>query len=293
MAESLSDLIARLRATRAELWTKLAALTDADLEREAVWRRNRSDVRSLFHRLDQHDEEHLIHLAKTLDVVGFRQTEAQRALAQAQITRGELESLLIGLTDADMDAGPGGEEWPVRRVLGHIAGVEMRLIAETAAALDGFTQPQDAQYLVTKGAQVSGGTFRHLHDQLRRVREEMIARLASVPDSALTARTRWFEWEVDVRFRLLDFASHEREHIVHLIKTLQAIGHRKTEPQLLVGRSTILHGQLEARLVGLTDSTLDEAPSGEWSVRQVLEHLIDEDQRYAGRILDAASAVSA
>ena len=138
---------------------------------------------------------------------------------------------------------------------------------------------------------MSGGSFEDLHDQLHRVRNEMIERLSSVPDSALNVRSRWFEWEVEIRFRLLDFAAHEREHIVHLIKTLQAIGHKKTEAQLLVGRSAIIQGQLEARLVGLPESVLDQVPPGEWTVRQVLEHLIEEDRRYAGRILEAASAV--
>jgi hypothetical protein len=293
MAETLSELVARLRSTRAGIHAKLAAIDDDALNRDAVWRRNKAEVRSLFHRLDQHDEEHLIHLTKTLDAIGATQTEAQRALGQALVTRGELESLLVGLDDDDMDSSPGGEEWPVRRVLGHIAGAEMRLIAETAAALDGYTQPQDEKYLVTRGAQVSGGSFEYLHDQLHRVRSELIERLSSIPDDTLTTRTPWFAWEVDLRFRLLDFASHEREHIVHLIKTLQGINHRKTESQLLVGRSAILDGQLEARLVGLSDSALDKAPSGEWTVRQILEHLLDEDQKHADRILDSVSAVSA
>jgi hypothetical protein len=181
----------------------------------------------------------------------------------------------------------------VRRVLGHIAGAEMRQIAEVAAALDGYEQPQDARYLVTKGAHVSGGSFADLHDQLHRVRNELIERFAGIPDSALGTRVRWFDWELDLRFRLLDFAAHEREHIVHLIKTLQGFNHKKTEVQLLVGRSAMLFGQIEARLVGLTDAALDQAPAGEWSVRQILEHLDDEDRRYANRILEAVAAVSA
>jgi hypothetical protein len=293
MAESLRDLTDRLRATHHATAEQIAGLREADLTREGIWRRRPAGVRDLIHRMMQHDEEHLVHLAKTLDGLGIRRTEAQRALGQAQITRGELESLLVGLDDSVLDQGPGGDEWPVRRVLGHIAGVEMRLIAETAAALDGYPRPQDAQYLVTKGAQVSGGDFAHLHNQLHRVRAELIERLSSIPDSLLDTQTRWFDWTVDLRFRLLDFAAHEREHIVHLKKTLQGIGRQQSEAEMLAGRAWNVYGQLMALLVGLPDEALDRAPDGEWSPRQILEHLIAEDRRHIERILQATSAVGA
>lgn len=290
MADTLSVLLNRLRAVRYETVARLAGLDDAALALSAVWRRAQTDVRSLFHRMVQHDEEHLLHLAKTLDAIGVRQSEVQRALGQAQIVRGELEAWLVGLDDSVLDRGPGGEEWPVRRILGHCIGTEMRLLAEAAACVDGFSRPQDAEYLTTRGISQSGGTLADLVERLRRVREEVIERLSPLPDVALNTETQWFNWTVSLRFRLLDFSAHQREHIVQLIKTFQAIGHRKSEVQLILGQAQIVHGQLEARLVGLPDAALDKAPPGEWSVRQILEHLVEEGQRHTSRIEQAVAA---
>lgn len=117
-------MLNKLRASRAKTQAQLASVAEAQMTLPLPRRQTPADVRSLYYRLIAHEVEHTVHLIKTLDALGIRQTEAQLILRDLQETRGKLEGLLVGLSDADLDRQPEGEAWPLRRVLEHIIETE-------------------------------------------------------------------------------------------------------------------------------------------------------------------------
>ena len=74
----------------------------------------------MFYRLIAHQVEHTVQLAKSLTSMGAVQGEAQLTLRNLQAPQGELEGLLVGLSDQDLDRPPAEGEWSPRQVLEHI-----------------------------------------------------------------------------------------------------------------------------------------------------------------------------
>ena len=93
------------------------------------------NVRFYFYRLIAHEAEHTVHLIKTLAGLGMKQSEAQLILRNLQAARGELEGLLLGLSDEDLDRVPAEGEWAPRRVLEHIIETEKSYSSRVADAL--------------------------------------------------------------------------------------------------------------------------------------------------------------
>ena len=68
-----------------------------------------------------------------------------------------------------------------------------------------------------------------------------------------------------------------------------ALAWRPTEAQRMLASLAHTRAQLRAALFGLADEQLDQQPApGEWSVREALRHIINNEQRFA---LDAVYAV--
>jgi hypothetical protein len=121
---------------------------------------------------------------------------------------------------------------------------------------------------------------------LDREREALLSALVDTEDGVMTAPTVWSEIRVDVRFRLMRIAHHEREHTAHLLKWREQVGRQPTDAQRLLGNAWSARGVLEAQLVGLPDDLLDREPAnGDGSIRSILEHLQATDERLKGRIL--------
>lgn len=295
MAEQLSALLSRLWTARSDTLARLSTIREADMLTPAgVWRNAPVTVRFQLYRLAEHVEEHLVHLVKTLQALGFRPTEAQQILGQAQITRGELESHLVGIDDTVLDTSPGDEEWPLRRILGHLIAVDMRYCAQTAAAAGAAAHLDETALPPADGEAQSTGTRAALFQRLRSARDAVIAQLSDLNPAQLEHPSRWARWDVNIRLRLLRFAAHEREHTIHIIKTLRAIGHQPTEAHLILGRAQAVQGQLEARLVGVSDTLLAQVPPGEdWSPRQILEHLITAEEHRRAQIEAAVASTKA
>ena len=131
-------------------------------------------------------------------------------------------------------------------------------------------------------------------DQMRASRQSILERLRSVPEEQMLVQAEWAQRQVTVRFLLYRLITHEEEHTVHLIKTLTALGIAQGEAELILRRLQATRGELEGLLVGLSDEDLDRVPAeGEWSVRQVLEHIVDAEERYSNRIEEALRSAKA
>ena len=116
---AIDEVMAKLRTSRAQLQERLVTVTEEQMTRPVPGRIPRN-VRSIFYLLISHEAEHTVHLVKTLAALGITQTEAQLILHNLQRSRGELEGLLLGLSDEDLDRVPAEGEWPPRKVLEHI-----------------------------------------------------------------------------------------------------------------------------------------------------------------------------
>jgi hypothetical protein len=123
--EPLSAILDRLAALQDRVSDELAPLMEADLTAPTLWTTWQVDVRFRLYRFAGHLRQHMVHAAKVLNALGFQQSEAQMILAQAEIARGRLEGMLIGLPDgahkagvnALLDQGAKNEEATVKTIL--------------------------------------------------------------------------------------------------------------------------------------------------------------------------------
>ncbi len=133
---AVTEIVDELRASRTELQQKLSGITDEQML-TTIPRQQGGDVniRFYFYRLIAHEAEHTVHLIKTLAGLGINQNEAQLILRNLQAARGQLEGLLLGLSDEDLDRAPSEDEWAPRRVLEHIIETEKIYSSRVADAL--------------------------------------------------------------------------------------------------------------------------------------------------------------
>ena len=123
--------------------------------------------------------------------------------------------------------------------------------------------------------------------QLQAVQDEILAELASTPTEELRFVTDSPRWN-SVRRVMLRFGDHLREHTTQLIAARESIGARQTMPQRFLARSLEAAGALNGALVGLDETDLDKPPEpGEWSPRQVLQHMIEVQGMYLELIREA------
>jgi hypothetical protein len=124
---------------------------------------------------------------------------------------------------------------------------------------------------------LAGASLAGIVAQLDAAREDTLAELAELPDSLLAAPTVWSDRDVDVNFRLLRFADHEREHTLHLLKWRATVDRRPSEAQRLLGLAWQARGQQAAQLVGLPDVLVEHDLGDGVSVRALLEHVLGSE----------------
>ena len=133
-----------------------------------------------------------------------------------------------------------------------------------------------------------------LLERMRATRQTVQERIQSVTEEQMLASTEWGQREVTVRFMFYRLIAHEVEHTVHLLKTLQVLGINQGEAGLILKQLQATRGELEGLLIGISDEELDRvAAKGEWSLRQVIEHMVDTEERYSKRIEEAVGAMQA
>lgn len=137
---ALAEMVEKLRASRARLQEQLKDVEEGQMTLPVEGRIPRN-VRAIFYLLISHEAEHTVQLVKTLAALGIAQSEAQLILHSLQRSRGELEGLLLGLTDDDLDLAPAEGEWPPRKVLEHIIADEVLFGQRISEALRQGTTP--------------------------------------------------------------------------------------------------------------------------------------------------------
>ncbi len=119
---------------------------------------------------------------------------------------------------------------------------------------------------------------------MRAKHEELVKSLMSVPESQMGEVAAWGQRQMPLRSMFYQLINHEIEHTVHAVKTLRDLGIAQSEAQAILGRLEEARGRLEGVLLGISDEDFDRAPEGEWSMRQVLEHIMETEDSYGGRL---------
>jgi uncharacterized damage-inducible protein DinB len=244
----------------------------------------------LLRRID-HLEEHALQLDDLLRArFGLPRSQTDRIWGACQQSRGDLQAALVGLTDVDLDVKPpdAPEEWSLRQTLEHILLVERYYTLDTRHALARFHagEPHGALPDEQLQSERPGASLNDLLAELDEVREAALAEFGALRDAELRAPAMWGEVACDVRFLLLRFAHHEREHTDQLLKWRAQCGRPRGEAARLLGVCWQRSGQLEGLLTGVPDDALDRDPgASEQPIRGILAH-IGSAERFFKRMLE-------
>lgn len=128
--------------------------------------------------------------------------------------------------------------------------------------------------------------------RLARRREAIVHDLAQLSESDCKAPAQWNNIQRNVNFLLRAFSLHELDHIQHLNKLLAGRGRQLSEAQILLSKAQALRGELMTLLLSLSEEDFDATgPNPEdWSARQLVDHLLEIDARYADNIRNSVAA---
>ena len=121
--------------------------------------------------------------------------------------------------------------------------------------------------------------------RMRAKHDDLVKSLMSVPEEQMGEGATWGQRQMPLRTMFYQLVNHEIAHTVHAVKTLRDLGLAQTEAEAILGRLEEARGRLEGVLVGISDEEFDSAPEGEWSMRQVLEHIMETEDAYGGRLV--------
>jgi hypothetical protein len=282
----LQDQLRSLRQSRMSTIDVLGGASEEQLSRPATLNERQVTVRHLLAQLAGGDDERIVLLGTILSSLGWQQTEAQRILAGATQVRGQLLACLVGLPDEYLGKIPRDGEWTAGQALEHSRLVEERYIAQTAYGVERLHSAENLPVEMPSdrlppmvGAPASPPALAPLLSQMASLREEAINRLAGYTAEDLAAPSVYGRRAVDIRYRLHRLAAHEREHMAQVEKTLQAVGWRRTEAQIILGYANIARGKLESMLIGLPDELLERRPQAILpSINVLLSEAVVEEQ---------------
>jgi len=195
---------------------------------------------------------------------------AAAIIAPATAARWDLEGLLLPLPDGLLDADPGGDQWPLRRVLGHVINAQRFYCWGTAwwqAHPYDVSDPNLPTALPTslretlpdEETEEGAGTWNEVLARLDFVLDSSMERLAGMPGDRLSYGGRWSGFAVDLGFRLGRWSSHIREHTIQVEKTLAMLGRLPTEPDRLVRHVLAAYGRAESVVFGSAADGTDAA----------------------------------
>ena len=272
-----SDAIAAAR--------ELLAIPATALTRPWTWiGGGQEEVRYGAHRAAEALEGAEIDARVAMAATDANERRAARIVGPSTAARWDLHGLLLPLDDQMLDADPGGGEWSIRLVLGHVIGSQRgygwgtawwqarahlaedptlpaRIPEEFFAA-----EPDEA----TTEAE---GTVDDLRERLDAILDLSAERLADLPNDRLELGARWSGFPVTVGFRLGRWGSHIREHSIQVEKTFAMLGHVPTEPARLARLVLAAYGRAESVVFGRhgVDDAVDRVVKGAAEARDTVQ----------------------
>src|SRR6266545_3566919 len=133
LARRLPSAIHEARAELPAIVADILAIPESALVRPWPWiGGGEEEVRYGIYRLHELFERAGIEAVRAIRAAGRDGGAAADIVAPATAARWDLHGLLASLSDADIDADPGGGEWTIRRTLGHAINAQRAYAWSTA-----------------------------------------------------------------------------------------------------------------------------------------------------------------
>lgn len=258
-----------LREAFTAAFASWAAIPDERLLSLWVWDGNDINVRYAFYRTLEILESGAGEVARS--VGSAESSEAREAVAMTTAARWELQGVLCGLTDADLDADPGGGEWTVRQTMGHIIGGQRGYAWGSAYWISVRDQPKppgprrapDELFAgLPEDDEESSGTLAEVRHKLDDIVDATSSRYATLSTDEMASAGGWYGFPVTVGFRMWRWPSHIEEHTLQIDKTLDMLNHRATEVERLIRLNHRALGRLEALVFGRPAEQVDANGAG-------------------------------
>lgn len=289
---SLHPSLVGLRAAFNDTFAVLGTIPDERLTSMWVWDGNDINVRYAFYRTLETLESAAAEVARAIG--GRESSEAREAVGATSAARWDLQGLLCGLSDADLDADPGGGEWTVRQTMGHIIGGQRGYAWGSAYWISVRAQPKlpgprrapDELFTsMPEDDEEASGTLADVRRKLDDIVDAASSRFATLTTDEMESAAGWYGFPVTVGFRMWRWPSHIEEHTVQVEKTLDMLKHRATEVDRLVRLNARAMGRLQALVFGRAAEQLDGA-----GVAVILDRVASALSGMAVPVKDAADA---
>lgn len=265
----LHPSLVRLRGAFNAAFDKLGTIPDERLTSLWDWDGNDINVRYAFYRTLETLESGAAEVARAIS--GHESSEARAAVGMASAARWDLQGILAGLTDSDLDADPGGGEWTVRQTMAHIIGGQRGyawgsaywISVRNEAKPDGPRRAPDHFFTAMPEDDAEAtGTLAEVRQKLDDIVDSTSSRYATLSTDEMSSEAGWYGFPVTVGFRMWRLPSHIEEHTVQIEKTLDMLEHHATEVERLVRINARAMGRLEALIYGRAVEQLDAAGVG-------------------------------
>src|SRR3954470_19434625 len=266
----------------------LAGLDDSALLYALTWEGNAVDIRYGFYRVFEILEPATAAALRVL--TSSPTTEARDAVAAATASRWQLQGVLATLTDADLDADPGNDEWSIRRTMGHINGSQRGYAWGSAWWMSVRDEPrQEGPQRAPDGMFASmppdereaDGSLLEVRQQLDDLVDSTSSRYATLTTEEMNIKSGWSGYPVTIGFRQWRWSSHIGEHTFQIEKTIDLLGKRRSEVDWLVRLIAAAYGRFEATAFGRADA----GPAG-----GIFEDVATQLDELRASVLPAAAA---
>jgi hypothetical protein len=235
----------------------LGSIGDDRLTSLWLWDGNEINVRYGLYRALETLEQGASEVGRA--VASISSSEARDAVGATTAARWDLDGLLAGLTDPDLDADPGRGEWTVRQTLGHIIGGQRGYAWGSAWWLSVRDEPrkpgpqrppEELFSAMPEDDEEARGSLAQVRQNLHDVVDSTSSRYATLTPDEMAVMGGWYGFPISIGFRLWRWPSHIEEHTVQVEKTLDMLGRRQTEVARLVRLVMRAYGRLEQLVVG-------------------------------------------
>jgi uncharacterized damage-inducible protein DinB len=131
--------------------------------------------------------------------------------------------------------------------------------------------------------------------ELRRERAQTIDALLGLSEDDVKVRIDWRGTPQSVNMRLQLFSGHLLDHQQHLLKLLAARGRTLSTAEWMLMKAAGEMAQFEVLCLALSDEefTAGGPVNGDWSAKEIIEHVTSSERGYRERLLSGLEAVRA